>query len=130
MTSDLKNALTWSSPFASKSQATNNTAGTVVDTQQYIGTMAFRVNIGIKTAGDNDGAITVLLQDSATNNASNAANISGATVSTTNNTAAVGTLQLDPRAQNRYIFPRIILSGTNSPAYPVSVEVAGTKKVQ
>jgi hypothetical protein len=130
MSIDLKNNLTWTSMLASKSQATNNTASGGLDLQAYEGTLAVRVNLGVKTAGDNDGAVTVVLQDSATNSAAAATNVSGATVATTNNTAASGTILVDPRARLRYLFARIILSGTNSPAYPISCEATGIKQVQ
>jgi hypothetical protein len=127
---DPKNQLTFTSLLASKSQATNNTASTGFDMKEYVGAIGVRVNLGVKTAGDNDGAVTVQLQDSATNNASNAANISGASASTTNNTAAASVIQVNPRAQQRYLFARVTLSGTNSPAYPVTVEAIGSKQVQ
>jgi hypothetical protein len=130
MSIDLKNNLTWTSMLASKSQATNNTASAGLDLQAYEGTLAVRVNLGVKTVGDNDGAVTVVLQDSATNAASAATNVSGATVATTNNTAASGTILVDPRARLRYLFARIILSGTNTPTYPISVEATGIKQVQ
>jgi hypothetical protein len=48
----------------------------------------------------------------------------------TPNTAASGRLQVDPRDSYRYLFARIILSGTNSPAYPVAIEMVGQKQVQ
>lgn len=141
MITDPKNALTFTSLFVAKAQATNNTASVGMDTRGYIGKLAVRVNLGIKTAGDNDGAVTVIIQASADNTAANAVNIastnglgdSTANVATTNNTAASGTLSVNPRAFAsgiRYLFARIILAGTNSPSYPVAVEVVGTKQVQ
>lgn len=134
-------ALTFASLFAAKSQATNNTASAGFDMRGYVGVLAVRVNLGVKTAGDNDGTVNVILQTSATNNASNATNIGtsngifGATtgVPTTNNTAFSDTLGVDTRELNsghRYLFARVILTGTNSPAYPVAAEVIGTKQVQ
>jgi hypothetical protein len=116
--------------LAAKSQATNNTASPGVDLQQFQGKIAVHVDLGIKTAGDNDGTVTVQLQDSSTNNASNAANISGAATNTTNNTASFDKIYVDPRAQARYLFARVILTGTNSPAYPVSATIVGQKKYQ
>lgn len=126
------NGLTFSTLLASKSQATNNTASTGIDIRDYIGPIAVRVNIGIKTAGDNDGAVTVQIKSSADNAITNAVNITTATnaVSTTNNTAAQGTITVDTRATHRYLFALITLSGTNSPAYPVAAEVVGCKQVQ
>lgn len=132
MNLDPVNQLTWSSLLAAKSQATNNTASAGVDVSNYVGSLAVRVNIGIKTAGDNDGAVTVQIKSSATNNIQNATNVTSTTsaVSTTNNTAATGTITVDTRANYQYLFALITLSGTNSPAYPISVELAGTKRQQ
>jgi hypothetical protein len=132
MSFDPKNNLTWTSMFVSKAQATNNQASVVLDLKEYEGPVAVRVNIGIKSVGDNDGTIAVFLQESATNSASNAhgANISGSFTNTTNNTASSATILLDPRARLRYIFGRIVLTGTNTPTYPVSMEAAGIKQVQ
>lgn len=131
MTHDPKNEYTYTSVLDPKSQATNNTAGTAFDTAGYIGNLAMRVKFGIKTAGDNDGTVKVIVQHSDDNTAANATNLSGAAnVSTTNNTAAAGTISIDPRVTKRYIFPRIVLTGTNSPAYPVGVDIVGRKQVQ
>lgn len=138
---DPKKSLTYYTLMVSKSQATNNTASLGLDCRNYVGQLAVRVNLGVKTAGDNDGAITVILQASADNTAANATNLSLTTglgdsttnVATTNNTAASGTLLVDPREFGsgvRYLFARLILAGTNSPAYPVAIEVVGTKQVQ
>lgn len=131
MALDLKNGLTYTSSLASKAQATNNTAGTAFDTRGYVGPVAMRVNLGVKTAGDNDGAVTVIVQHSDDNTAANATNLSGAAnVATTNNTAATGTILIDPRVTKRFLFPRIILAGTNSPSYPVTAEFVGVKQTQ
>lgn len=141
MTLNPVQSLTFAALLAGKSQATNNTASAGFDMANYVGVLAVRVNFGVKTVGDNDGTVTVILQTSATNNASNATNIgtsngifgSGTNVATSNNTAASGTIGVDTRELNsghRYLFARIILAGTNSPAYPVAAEVIGTKQVQ
>jgi len=74
--------------------------------------------------------VTVQLQSSATNSAAAATNVSGASVTTTNNTTSTSMIQLDPRAVSRYLFGRIILSGTNTPTYPVSAVVIGEKQSQ
>jgi len=124
------NNLTFTS-VAPLSRATNNANTFIMDTQQYVGKIAVRVNIGIKTAGDNDGTVSVQIRGSATNTAANATNISGTfAVNTTNNTAAAGTIAFDKRAEYRYLFAYVVLAGTNSPAYPVAIEAVGTKKVQ
>jgi hypothetical protein len=127
---DPKNAMTFATLLAAKSQATNNTASAGLDLQQYQDSLAVRVNLGVKTAGDNDGAVTVTLQHAANNTAAEATDLAVGNVATTNNTTASGTLQVDTRVALRYIFARIVLAGTNSPAYPVAVEVVGTKKHQ
>lgn len=128
----LSTGLTFASVYDAKSVATNNTASPGLDTQQYVGQLAVVVNIGVKTAGDNDGAVTVQIQGSATNSAANATNIAStvSTAATTNNTAATAAVIFDKRAEFRYLFARITLAGTNSPAYPVSVVAVGQKQVQ
>ncbi len=131
MIRDPKGSLTFASLRTAAAAATNNNATAGLDIRDYTGNLAVRVNIGVKTAGDNDGAITVKLQSAANNTAAEATDISAAgNVATTNNTAASGTLTVDTRAVQRYLFARIIIAGTNSPSYPLAVEVVGTKQVQ
>jgi hypothetical protein len=130
---DPANELTFATLGAPLSRATNNAATSGLDIRQYEGVLAVRVAIGVKTVGDNDGAITVKLQAAANNTAAEATDITAAgNVATTNNTAASGTLSVDTRAAAayRYLFARIIIAGTNSPAYPVAIEVVGRKQVQ
>jgi hypothetical protein len=131
MNVDLKNSLTFTTLGAPLSRATNNVATAGFDLQQYTGEVAVRVALGVKTAGDNDGAVTVTLQSAANNTASEATTVTAfGNVATTNNTAASGTLLVDPRSCSRYLFARIVLAGTNSPAYPVAIEAIGHKQVQ
>lgn len=133
MNVDLKNSLTFASLKVPISVATNNTNYGVLDTQKYIGQIAVRVLIGTKTAGDNDGTISVLIQASATNNASNATNLAGGgawAVNTSNNATTSGTIVFDKRAEFRYLFARVVLTGTNSPAYPVCIDTVGECQVQ
>lgn len=127
---DPANELTFGVLLAPISSATNNAASGGFDLLGYENKVAVRVNLGVKTAGDNDGAITVILQSAANNTASEATNLAVGNVATTNNTAAAGTLSVDTRACNRFLFARRIISGTNSPAYPVSATVVGQKQVQ
>lgn len=130
---DPVNELTWTQLLASKSHATNNVGSSGLDIRQYVGRLAVHVNIGVKTAGDNDGAVTVQVKASQDNTIANATNIVGATpsaVSTTNNTAASGAIVFDTRAEYRYLHALVTLSGTNSPAYPVAVAVAGRLRAQ
>lgn len=132
MNVDLKNSLTFAQIYGPISLATNNTASVGLDTQNYIGQLAVRIAIGVKTAGDNDGAVNVVVQASATNAASTATNITATTnaVATTNNTAAAGVVVFDKRSEYRYLFVRVTFTGTNSPAYPISVGVVGMSEVQ
>jgi hypothetical protein len=133
MIPDPKNSMTWTQLLASKSHATNNVGSAGLDTRGYVGKLACYVNIGVKTAGDNDGTVNVVIKASATNDLANATNIVGETtnaVATTNNTAAAGVVSFDTRAEYRYLFALVTLTGTNSPAYPVSVAVAGEKQFQ
>ena len=75
--------------------------------------------------------LLVVVKAAANNTLAEATAISGTnTVATTNNTAASGTITVDRRAEYRYLFALVTLSGTNSPAYPVAVEAVGTKQVQ
>jgi len=131
MSFDPKNEHTFTTLFASKSQATNNTRSAGFDTRGYEGALAVRVNLGVKTVGDNDGAVTVSILHAANNTASEGTALTAAgNVTTSNNTAAGGTLQVDTRACLRYIFGLIVLAGTNTPTYPVSADVCGTKQTQ
>jgi hypothetical protein len=126
------NTMTITSLLTAKSHATNNVGSSGLDIKDYIGQMAVRVNVGVKTAGDNDGTVTVQVKACATNALASATNITTSTsaVTTTNNTAASGTIVVDTRAEYRYLFVLVTLAGTNSPAYPVSVEAIGWKQSQ
>lgn len=129
MNVDLKNSLTYSSVLAAKAQA-NNTGSSAFDLQGYIGQVAVNVNIGTKTVGDSDGAISFRIVTSADTNVSNGTNYGTATVATTNNTTANGTIAVDVRDADRYLFAVPTVTGTNSPSYPVSVVAIGMKQVQ
>lgn len=125
--------LTWAVSPA-KSQ-TNNTGAFLLDLSNFQGGVAVNVNLGLKTVGDSDGAITIGLQSSTTNNISNAVNYTPnfgvATINTSNNATTSGQLFLNPRdVLGRYVFWRVTVSGTNSPAYPIGVVAVGEKKVQ
>lgn len=134
MSFDPKSNLTYATLFASKAQATNNTASSGVDLRGYEGAVCVRVNIGILTAGDNNSTCTLIVQSAANNTASEATNISGATNvafgSAANNTATAGTISVDPRACYRYLFGRLIFTGSNSPNVPVAADVIGVKQTQ
>lgn len=132
MARDYKNDSTFTTLFTTASRATNNTASSGVDLKGYEGTLALRVNLGVQTAGDNGATIAVQLQEAANNTASEATNISGAAVTSDGNNLSntSGTVQIDPRARLRYLFGRIIITGANSPAFPVSAFLVGQKQVQ
>src|SRR5882724_2250965 len=99
MALDPKNRLTYTNLVLNASRATNNTAGLGVDLKGYTtGPIAVLVDIGTKTAGDNDGTVTVQLQSATSNSAAAATNISGAAVNTSNNTTSTSMIQVDPRA--------------------------------
>jgi len=122
--------LTQTSMLAAASRATNNAASTGLDLSVYDGRLAIVVDIGAPTVGDAASTFQIKMQDSATNNASNAADISGKSyVSPGNNAATVSTIAIDPRAQNRYLFARVIITGGNSPAFPVSVQAVGSLRI-
>lgn len=126
---DLKNILTVSTLIAPKSQVNNVGAG-VLDLKDYVGIVAVDVSIGVKTVGDADGAISVRVTTSDTNNISNAVNYGTAVINTTNNTAAAGLLAVDTRDAKRYLFAVPAITGTNTPAYPLSVRAIGRLRVQ
>lgn len=129
MDTDVKNSLTFGTIIAPKAQ-TNNTGNGGLNLQGYIGKVALVVNIGTKTIGDNDGAISVRVTTSATNNISNAVNYGTATVATTNNTAAQGVINVDTRDALQYVFAVPTVTGTNAPSYPLSVVSVGKEQVQ
>lgn len=126
---DLKQSLTFSALFGPKAQA-NNTGGGGLNLKGYVGKVAVVVQIGTKTIGDSDGAITVLLQTSATNNISNAVNYGTSTVNTSNNAAATGVINVDTRDALQYLFAIPTVTGTNSPSYPLAVTAVGKQQVQ
>ncbi len=126
---------TFSTLIAPVSSATNNAASTGFDTNGYEGILAVRIAQGAPTVGDAGQQFKVLLQASATNNASNATNCVGAYGSliftgTTNNTATAATLSFDKRAEFRYLFLRTVITGGNSPAAPIAATVVGKLQMQ
>jgi len=129
---DPANEMTWA--FAPAKSQTNNTGAFIANLSNYQGQVAVAFNIGTKTAGDSDGAITLRLMTSTTNNISNATNytpdVGAATVATTNNSTANGVLLVNPRSANQFLFYGVVVSGTNSPAYPIGAVATGSKKVE
>lgn len=102
--------------------------------QAFIGKVGVAVNFGLKTIGDNDGVITVNILASATNSISNATNVgilpvAGATVS--NNAIGGAIIAVDTRAiAGPWLFYNVVITGTNSPAYPTSILAFGSGQVQ
>lgn len=129
---DIANEATWA--FAPAKSQTNNTGAFIADLSNYQGPVGVAFNVGTKSTGDSDGAITLRLITSATNNISNGTNYTppfgSATVTTSNNATATGVLIVDPRSANQYLFYGVAVTGTNSPAYPIAVSAAGSKKVE
>jgi len=127
---DPKNELTISVMEPSTSK-TANFNSTVIDTQQYIGSMAVVLNAGAKTAGDaGDTTLNVRLMHSAESNGANATNcnINFTQVTTTN---SLQTVAYNPREfSGRYLKAVGVIAGTNSPAFPVGISILGTKKLQ
>lgn len=130
MARDPKNELIYTTVRTPAAYATNNSATTGVDLKGYQGTLSAIVRMGVQTAGDNGATMTVLAQSASTNSAANGSNISGATfVSDGNNAASQsGEIQIDPRACSRYLFFRNVISGANSPNWPMSIVLVGEKK--
>lgn len=129
---DPKNDLSYLFPAVPAKSQANNTGAFIGNITGFEGKLAIVVNIGTKSAGDSDGAITLTALTSATNNISNATNAGGTgTVATTNNTTAGGTISVDTRAAaGPFLFYGVTVTGTNSPAYPIGVCAVGTKQVQ
>lgn len=127
---DPKNELTYAELIPNRSQ-TNNVGGDGVDIQDYIGKLAVIVHAGAPTAGDAaDRNLSVRLMSASTNNVSNASNISGAVSTNITNSASLQTIQVDTRVADQYLFAVPTITGTNSPAYPLSVSLAGSKVLQ
>ena len=127
---DPKNALTFTVMQPSTAK-TANFNSSVIDTQQYVGQMALVMNAGAKTAGDvGDTTLDVRLMHSAESNGANATNcsLSFAQVTTANSRQ---TLAYDPRAfTGRYLKAVATIAGTNSPSFPVGMNILGTTKLQ
>jgi hypothetical protein len=132
---DPANELNWASLLGPSSLGTNNTASQGVNLINFLGRPALRYVIGNSTAGTTPG-ITLLIQTSATNNASNATNWNGTTLSpitnpTSNNAAVVqGQIPIDTRGALQFLFVRAVLTGTNTPAFPVYAELVGSPHEQ
>lgn len=126
---DPKNELTWT--FATPKNQSNNTGFFLADLGNNAGgKVAVAVAIGLKYTGDSDGNLTLRLMSSATNNISNAANVSGQTINTTNNSTNSTIWTLDTRAENRYLFVGAAITGTNTPTYPVMAAAVRSNKSQ
>src|SRR5262245_40644133 len=129
MPADPKNEHTFTSMMNCASRSSNNAVSTGLDLKGYTtGAAAVRVVMGTQTAGDNGATLAVLCQSATSNSAAAATNISGASfTSDGNNALSQGSvIQIDPRGCSRYLFTRLVITGANSPAWPVAVEFVGT----
>jgi len=126
---DLKGQSVVSAIINPKSQ-TNNTGAGGLDLSNYTGLVCVTVSVGTKTVGDADGAISVRVATSATNNISNAVNYGTSVINTSNNATVIGDLSVDTRNCLRYLFAIPTVTGTNSPAYPLSVTARGFQVVE
>jgi hypothetical protein len=131
MINDPKNELTIDNLLSPISSATNNSASAGLDVIGTASQIAMRVKVGVQTAGDNNATFTVKLQHSDTNSAAAATDVTGATLVTAgNNSAFASSVSVDPRGLKRYVFSRIVITGGNSPAAPVSVDLIRRKQTQ
>lgn len=133
---DIANELVWIDLISSVSEATNNAVSPGVNISNFVGRPALNINIGRSTAGTTP-TCTIYIQHSATNNASNAVNFTGVTgfsavTNPSSNNAAVVSVQIpiDVRDCLTYLFARVVLGGTSSPAFPVHVQLVGSDKAQ
>lgn len=125
MSSDIANALTSATLFASASRTANANSSSV-DLKEYDGRLLVLAEGGDITAGDNNSTYVISLLSSDTDNISNAtaANLNV----TLTNAASQQTVGVDTRAVKRYLFGQGNISGANSPAFPCSVSVIGETK--
>jgi hypothetical protein len=128
VTIDPVNELTYGA-ITPKSQV-NNVGQFLLDRKDFHGRINVRVDIGTKTVGDNDGNIALRVLHSNTNNISNAVNYGSTTVGVTNNNTTSGSIPVDSRDSYRYLFIGVGLSGTNSPAYPISAIAIGQAQIE
>lgn len=126
---DTPNEQTFAVMLPSSSQ-TANFNSSVIDLKDYVGRVAVILNAGGKTAGDaGDTTLDVRLYDGSESNGANATilNINATQVTTANSHQV---LEVDTRSTARYLKAVCTIAGTNSPAFPVSMTVVGTKNLQ
>lgn len=100
--------------------------GTGVDVKDYIGTMQVMLDAGAATAGTSP-TLDVKIQDS--DDDTTFADVTGKAFTQVTSVASRQQLVLDTNAVRRYVRAVATVGGTNSPAFPVSVQAVGVKQV-
>ncbi len=129
---DLKNSLTTTVLIKNVSMATNNSNVSVgLDTSNIIGQLALLVNVGAITAGDANSTIALSVQSSATNNVANSVAVAGISNGVQNNAGGSTIIAVDTRAvtTGKYLFVVPVITGANSPAWPLAVTAIYQKQV-
>jgi hypothetical protein len=119
---DPSNTLDFTNALTNRS-ITANTNGLPIDLQQYKGGVAFLVATGNATAGTTP-TLDISISHSSDNTNWSAANISGSQATNMSTQA----ITVDTRSVYRYVRPDLVIGGTNSPAFPVSVTMVGQKE--
>lgn len=127
---DPTNELTFTVMQTAASKSANFNSATVVDLQQFVGQVAVIANIGTKTAGDADATLDIRLMGSAESNGANATNLNINFTQVTNVNVLVEAKAVEARCGYRYLKAVAVIGGTNSPAFPVGMVVAGVQQQQ
>lgn len=126
MLPDLTNQLNTVLVDARTAAANFNAAVVDIGPRGFQGKIEFVIIAGVG-AGTNP-TVDLYLTSSATNNIDNGVNLNLA-ITQIANTNSMQIIQVDPRVANRYVFPRVIVAGTNA-AIPLSIHTRGVKQVQ
>lgn len=127
MSADPKNEYTTTAARYPAAIAANaNITG--IDLRDYIGSVQVAVNVGVATAGT-DPTYDVYLQSGSESNGANATNLNVAATQFTN-ANAIQILSVDTRASSRYLKIVQVIGGTNSPSFPVCIDITGKKQVE
>lgn len=127
MITDPKGQLTLEALLPAQS-VTANTNSAIVDLLSYSGAVCVVINASAATAGTSP-TLDIRLMSGAESNGANATNLNvTATQITTTN--SFQTLRVQTDSANRYLKAVATIGGTNSPAFPVSMDVVGVKQYQ
>lgn len=129
---DVKNSITRSVLIKPQSMATNNSnVSAGLDISNVIGQLAVVVNVGASTAGDTNSTLAISLQSSLTNNVANSVAVAGVSNGVQTNAGGLAVIALDTRAvtTGKYLFAVPIITGGNSPAWPLDVIAEYQKQV-